>query len=95
MTACSMPKLDMMVVLEKMVNDPEFCGHRPSWQHEPYEVVLPQRLDPLMMTKVERKANNRKYSVSVWFVAEDWYDEKEHKIFLRWKYSDVKVRELV
>lgn len=82
-----------MVVLEKMVNDPAFCGHMPSWPNEPYEVVLPQRLDPLMMTKTERKANNRKYSVSVWFVAEEW--EENGKRSLRWRYSDLKVRELV
>ncbi len=93
MTACTMPTLDMMDVLEKMVNDPAFCGHTPSWLNEPYEVALPQRLYPLMMTKTERKANNRRYMVSVWFVAREFYDHGVSRLV--WKYSDLKVRELV
>lgn len=93
MTACTIPELDMMTVLEGMVNDPAFCGHPPSFENEPYEVILPQRLNPFMLSKVERKANNRRYAVSVWFTAMMWSGGGTPT--LRWKYSDVTVRELV
>lgn len=94
MTACTMPTLDMMALLDRMVNDPAFCGHTPSHAGQPYEVVLPQRYDPLLLNKAERKANNRKYVVSVWFVAEEeWSDNGTRS--LSWRYSDLRVRELV
>lgn len=95
MTACSMPQADSMEILEKYVNDPAAACPVPSWLHEPFSLVLPQKVNPTCLTTKQKKAQNRTFQVAVWFKAEEWFDEKEQKIFLRWKYSDLKVRELI
>ena len=95
MTACHMPTVDTVGIMEKYVNDPLFNGSRPSWKGEPFELVLPQMVNPTYLTTKQKKDQNRVFQVAVIFVAAEWFNESEQKVFLRWKYADLKVRELV
>lgn len=95
MTACSMPQADSMEILEKYVNDPAAACSVPSWVGEPFSLVLPQKVNPTYLTTKQKKAQNRIFQVAVWFKAEEWFDEKEQKVVLRWRYVDLEVRVLV
>lgn len=92
MSVCTnLPSMDFF---EKYVNDVLPCNV-PSHVGETLEVVLPQRFNPVMMSKKDRKSKGRPYQVSLIFVAELWRAQIQMHDRLKWKYYDLKVLELV
>jgi len=85
-----MPDNGSMKFFEDHVN--AHC-RAPAWEGEPMRFTMPQRINPLNMSKTRRKKENRCFEVRVLFVGVPAVENGAR--VLRWRYQDIEVSELV
>mgnify|MGYP001571627257 CR=1 FL=1 len=81
-----------MKFFEDYVNSVLPCN-RPSFVGEPLRIVLPQKFNPVMMSKKDRKSMRREFEVRVIFVAERFCGHGRD--WLEWRYHDLEIVELI